>query len=94
MPKSYTDEAMSSAIADVKNNQMSIRKASKKYNVPKSSLSDRLTGKVQVSSKWGRRPLFSDQDEKEMRRIGPSVALVSANQISFASLEQWPILKV
>ncbi|KAJ8321704.1 hypothetical protein KUTeg_000175 [Tegillarca granosa] len=66
MPKSYTDEAMSAAITDVKNNQLSIRESSKKYNVPKSSLSDRLTGKVQAGSKWGRRPLFSDQDEKEM----------------------------
>ncbi|KAJ8310385.1 hypothetical protein KUTeg_012250 [Tegillarca granosa] len=66
MPKSYTDEAMSAAITDVKNNQLSIRESSKKYNVPKSSLSDRLMGKVQAGSKWGRRPLFSDQDEKEM----------------------------
>ena len=40
MPKLYADEGMSAAIADVKFNRLSLRKASKQYGVPKSTLNN------------------------------------------------------
>lgn len=49
-PKQYTGEAISAAVADVRNSKLSIRKAAAKYKVPKSTISDRLTGKVTEGS--------------------------------------------
>ncbi len=45
---------------------MSIRKASELYNVPKSSLHDRVTGKVKVNAKPGRDPYLTSGEEAEL----------------------------
>ncbi|KAJ8313213.1 hypothetical protein KUTeg_009235 [Tegillarca granosa] len=66
--KSWLEESMSSAVVEVKGG-MSIRKAAKKYSVPKSSLADRVTGKVAEGARWGRRPAFSFNDEKQLIEV-------------------------
>ncbi|XP_052281215.1 uncharacterized protein LOC127878723 [Dreissena polymorpha] len=45
------------------NGGMSVRRAAEQFNVPKSTLSDRLTGKVKVDSVWGKKPRLSAVDE-------------------------------
>lgn len=65
-PKKYTEEDIPAAVVDVRNNELSIRKAAAKYNVPKSSISDRLTGKVIEGSKWGSKPVLGGTDENQM----------------------------
>lgn len=65
-PKQYTEEAISAAVADVRNSKLSIRKAAAKYKVPKSTISDRLTGKVTDGSKWGSKRVLSGTDENQM----------------------------
>lgn len=65
-PKQYTEEAISAAVADVRNSKLSIRKAAAKYKVPKSTISDRLTGKVTEGSKWGSKPVLSGTYENQM----------------------------
>ncbi|KAJ8320112.1 hypothetical protein KUTeg_001699 [Tegillarca granosa] len=63
--KSWSEESMSSAVVEVKGG-MSVRKAAKKYSVPKSSLADCVMGKVAEGARWGRRPAFSSNDEKQL----------------------------
>ena len=41
----YTQEDLESALTCLRNKTMSIRKASVMYKIPKSTLSDRITGK-------------------------------------------------
>ena len=53
-------------MADVKFNRLSLRKASKKYGVPKSTLNDHLTVKVPEGARWGKQPLFNAREETEM----------------------------
>jgi hypothetical protein len=89
MPKSYTDAAMSAAISDVKQNKMSIRKAAEKYKVPKSSLSDRVTGKIAEGARWGRQPIFNQEDETEMvdvaiKRADMGIGFSKPNFLRFA----------
>jgi hypothetical protein len=45
---------------------MSIRKAAIQYSVPKSTLSDRTTGKIVEGSKWGRESIIQRSTEQEM----------------------------
>ena len=66
MTKLYTDEAMLAAMDDVKFNRLSLRKASKKYGVPKSTLNDHLTVKVPEGARWGKQPLFNAREETEI----------------------------
>ncbi|XP_060600129.1 uncharacterized protein LOC132753652 [Ruditapes philippinarum] len=50
------DNLIKAAIDVIKSGQMSLRKASQHYGIPKSTLSDRLTGKVASDAKSGRPP--------------------------------------
>lgn len=42
--KAYTDEDLIKALAEIKSNQISARAASKKYNIPRATLGDKITG--------------------------------------------------
>lgn len=55
---------MSAAIADVRQNGMSIRKAAEKYSVPPTTLNNRTTGKIQEGARWGGLSLLSQKDEE------------------------------
>ncbi len=56
---------MEGAIAAVHTGQ-SIRKAAMMYNVPRSTLSDRITGKVDIGSRPGKKPYLMIQEEEEV----------------------------
>lgn len=51
------------AVADVKQNEISVRKAAAKYSVPPATLNNRTTGKIQEGARWGGTPLLSQRDE-------------------------------
>ncbi|XP_021363005.1 uncharacterized protein LOC110456536, partial [Mizuhopecten yessoensis] len=79
---------MSTAIADVKNG-MGVRKAAKKYSVPRSTLSDRISGRIQEGAHWGKKALFSIEDEKEMikcavQRADMGIGFSKSNFLRFA----------
>ena len=85
---------MSPAIADVKFNRLSLRKASKKYGVPKSTLDDHVTGKVPEGARWGKQPLFNAREETEMVQCAVEWVLFSANLTFLGLLEPWQSQKV
>jgi hypothetical protein len=60
-PKGYSEEDMSKAVTAVKKKLMTVRKASAKYSVPKSTLMDCVSSKH--SSKQGRPKVLSDLEE-------------------------------
>ncbi|KAJ8892699.1 hypothetical protein PR048_005280 [Dryococelus australis] len=52
---SYTEEAMVDAVNAVQNSNMGVREASRRFDVPKTSLQDRLKGRVAfptISGEW------------------------------------------
>ena len=56
---------MSAAVADVRQNGMSIRKAAEKYLVTPTTLNNRTTGKIQEGARWGEGGrLFHHKDEE------------------------------
>ncbi|XP_060555543.1 uncharacterized protein LOC132716309 [Ruditapes philippinarum] len=86
--KRYSDDAMSRALIDVNSKTLSLRAAAKKYGVPKSSLSDRYTGKVQEGSKWGRKTIFTYQEERNliehaMKRADLGIGFTKSNFLRF-----------
>ena len=48
--KSYDELTLNAALSAIKDGEMSIRKASVTFSIPKSTLSDRISGKVSVNS--------------------------------------------
>ena len=59
-------EAMEQALAAVANGSMSQRKAVAFYNVPRSTLRDRLKDGLVVKPKLGRKPLLTMDDETKL----------------------------
>lgn len=55
---------MDSALKEVTNGTLSVRRAALEYNVPKSTLHDRLTGKVMPGAVGGA-PRYLEEDEEE-----------------------------
>ena len=87
---SYTHDAMSRAIAEVKSGS-SIRNAAKMHGVPRSSLSDRITGKVEHGAIWGKQPILSKEDEAILvetaeQRAEQGVGLTKRTVLKYASL--------
>ena len=62
--KQWTDEAMLSAMAAVKNG-MSVNPAAKMHGVPRTTLHDRISGRVAHGTKSGPPPYLSPNEEKE-----------------------------
>ena len=56
---------MTEALAAV-NNGMSVRKAAEKFSVPKSTLSDRVTGRIEPGSTWGKPSKLTKIDENKL----------------------------
>ena len=56
--KSWSEETMEKAYTSVLNNGMSVRKAAEVYNVPKSTLGDRVSGRTIIGSKSGPKKKF------------------------------------
>lgn len=62
----YDKTNLEKALAAVKTNQMSIRAAAKEFSVPKSTLSDRLTGKVAENASPGKQTVFPLEVENDI----------------------------
>ena len=63
--KQWTNEEMENAIHDVTDRSMPVLRAAKKHGVPKSTLHDRISGKVSHGEKPGPKPLLTAAEESE-----------------------------
>ncbi|CAC5424929.1 unnamed protein product [Mytilus coruscus] len=57
---------MREALREIKDNHMSIRKASEMFNIPKSTLADRVSGRIDVDAEDGKKPMFNKEDEGKL----------------------------
>ena len=64
--KNWTEENMEKALRAVVIHKSSIRRAALDYSVPKSTLGDRVLGRVQPGSRSGPERLLSDTEEVEL----------------------------
>ena len=64
--KCWSEAAMSKAIGAVSQENMSVRRASELYNIPRSTLADRITGRVQPGAKSGPPKILTDEEEEEL----------------------------
>ena len=62
----WINENMQKAIVAVEGEGMSVRRASELYDVPRSTLYDRVSGKVEHGAKPGRSALLSAEEEEEL----------------------------
>ncbi|KAM9781703.1 uncharacterized protein LOC133167892 [Syngnathus typhle] len=62
--KKWTEEAMEHALIEVKSGRSTVRKAAKEFGVPKSSLGDRVSGRVTPGSRSGPAQLITSSDEE------------------------------
>ena len=76
--RSYNDENMLKAFEAVKGKEMSIRRASEVYGVPRTTLQDRVSGKISLSAKSGHR-LLTDEEESRLAEF-----LVGCASIGYA----------
>ena len=60
------EKAMEEAMLQIRLGNMWLRKAAKHYQIAKSTLSDRVTGKYKMGSKPGRHPKLSHDDEDKL----------------------------
>lgn len=61
--KEWCESSMTEAIKACTEKKMSIRKASESYNVPRSTLADRISGRVLPGAKSGPHRILSDEEE-------------------------------
>ncbi|KAF3705923.1 Tigger transposable element-derived protein 1 [Channa argus] len=62
--KKWTEEAMEQALIEVKSGRCTVRQAAKEFGVPKSSLGDRVSGRVIPGSRSGPAQLITSADEE------------------------------
>ncbi|XP_069110174.1 tigger transposable element-derived protein 6-like [Argopecten irradians] len=62
----YTAEALESAVSAVRNGHLSLRKASKKYAVPKTTLIDHVSGRIECGARPGRKPYLAPKIEEAL----------------------------
>lgn len=61
--KKWTEEAMERALSEVRSGRCTVRQAAKEFGVPKSSLGDRVSGRVTPGSRSGPAQLITSDDE-------------------------------
>jgi len=64
--KQWSEEVMEKAVNAVLNNGMSVRRAALEYDVPKSTLGDRISGRVIPGSSSGPRKILNTEEEEEL----------------------------
>ena len=62
----WSQEMMTLALAEVREELISIRAASKKYGIPRGTIQDRIHKRVQDECAPGRKPLIEASDEKKL----------------------------
>ena len=76
--KSYTTEQMHLAYIACQRGDRSIRRVAEEYGVPKSTLQDRISGKVLPGSKSGKKRYLDDDEEGELVKF-----LINCSRIGF-----------
>ena len=64
--KEWSEESMELALRDVTNGIMGVRRAALEYNVPRSTLSDRVTGRVRPGARSGAPRYLEEEEEEEV----------------------------
>ena len=64
--KSWTDERMAVAVSAVIKDGLSVRQAAEEYHVPKSTLADRISGRILPGGRSGPGKYLNDQEEEEL----------------------------
>ena len=59
-------EQLGNAFKEVKEGRLSVQRAAELYNVPKSTLSDRVSGRVEFGSHSGPARYLTDEEEEEL----------------------------
>ena len=62
--KQWGEEQLAKAFKEVKEGRLSVRRAAELYNVPKSTLSDRVSGRVEFGSHSGPACYLTDEEEE------------------------------
>jgi hypothetical protein len=81
--KSYSIESLEKAYNEVMAKKMSIRRAAEEYGVPRTTLQDRVSGKIPLHANRGHRRLLTDPEEKALANI-----IVGCAFIGFAKSRQ------
>ena len=66
--KQWTDSAMENALKEVTNNGKTVRHAALEYGIPKSTLHNRVSGKVLPGAVGGAPRYLDDEEEEELIR--------------------------
>ena len=64
--KQWSSKRMAKAIDAVQKEHLSLRRAAEEFDIPKSTLHDRLIGKVQLGAQSGPPKYLTDQEEEEL----------------------------
>lgn len=88
--KKWTEEAMERALMEVKSGRCTVRQAAKEFGVPKSSLGDRVSGRVTPGSRSGPAQLIKSADEELLVEFSVYMSkhgfpLTKQQLVSFAS---------
>ena len=73
--RSWSDVSMEKAVTAVEKGE-SVRKSAVKYSVPRSTLHDRVSGKVQLGAQPGKKPYLSLAEEVFSFRSVPKLAIL------------------
>ena len=76
--KSYSSQQLSLAIAAVAKG-MTVRRAAEEFNVPRSTLHDRISGRVELGARSGPERYLGDQEEEQLVEF-----LVNCAKIGYA----------
>ena len=64
--KQYDHAALLEAVKAVRNKSMSVRKAALEFNVPRSTISDKVTGRSDLETNMGRPPSLPSEIESKL----------------------------
>ena len=98
--KQWTEEQMSAALNSVKTEGLSGNRAADLYGVPRSTLKDRLSGRVVHGTKPRPRPYLSTGEETELSshllklRAGDSIASVRMDAVNAENIHTYFDLSV
>lgn len=81
--KHWTDMQIDKALDAVRKKSFTVRRAAEEFGVPKSTLHDRISGRVQVGGHSGPSKYLSDEEEDELEEF-----LVGAAAVGYARSRQ------
>ena len=87
--KNWTEEGMEQAIKSITLRGMSVREAAEQYNIPKSTIYDRLSGKVLPNMSCGAPKYLTDNEERELATF-----LIGCSKIGYGKTRSEVLLLV